>query len=319
MIGQITGESQAVKAKGRFKSSAGGVNAVRRPSVWTRREPLLSWRGMSIGCATGGWSAVTSSPANSALAGVLAGFMFGGIVLLLGQSATRQRLQAMSLLFSAFVVLGLDSYLFGLVTGDTSACRREWTEAMMGAGLLGVGAVAIVSALGLLLTSYIAEPATAASQDHAADLATSPEAKLLRVLTSVLLYGAVAVVVFILTVVAEDYLNAVFNTHPPRWLADPVYAYAALPLAGLLGLRVLRRWRKPGTSASGTLLAVATITGGGYAVLGVVLASLAASFPVHDWFPIPTWVAIATTVIGLLVPVPIFVALVATVPTSSRA
>jgi hypothetical protein len=250
--------------------------------------------------------------------------MFGGIVLLLGQSATRQRLQAMSLLFSAFVVLGLDSYLFGLVTGDTSACRREWTEAMMGAGLLGVGAVAIVSALGLLLTSYIAEPATAASQDHAAtarrpDLATSPEANLLRLLTSVLLYGAVAVVVFILTVVAEDYLNAVFNTHPPRWLADPVYAYAALPLAGLLGLRVLRQWRKPGTSASGKLLAVATITGGGYAVLGVVLASLAASFPVHDWFPIPTWVAIATTVIGLLVPVPIFVALVATVPTSSRA
>lgn len=49
--------------------------------------------------------------------------------------------QALSLLFAAFVVLGLDAYLFGLVTGDAGQLtrRRAWTEAMYAAGLLGVG------------------------------------------------------------------------------------------------------------------------------------------------------------------------------------
>jgi hypothetical protein len=280
--------------------------------------------------------------------------MFGGIVLLLGQRPTSRRLQAMSLMLAAFVVLGLDAYLFGLVTGETAAlCRRQWTEAMIAAGLLGVGAVAIICGLGLLLNSYICEeriapaagPARQPAQEtgagrpqepgRAAELDTrdgpadghgpadlDEPARLLQLLTSLLVCGVVFIVVFLETVTAEDYLNAVFNLHPPRWLADPVYGYGTLVLVGLVGGYLFKR-RSPtirnrpsdaGTrdgraTAPGKLLTVATVTAAAYAVLGTMLASLAASFPVIDWNPMRTWVAVGITAVSLLVPVPIFVAM----------
>lgn len=292
---------------------------------------------MDPGCPTAPWSAVTSAQANAALAGVLAGFMFGGIVLLLGQRPTPRRLQAMSLMLAAFVVLGLDAYLFGLVTGETAAlCRRQWTEAMIAAGLLGVGVVAIMCALGLLLNSYIgpeertpaAAPGAQAEPAGEPDLAGLDEpAELLRLLTRGLMYGVVLLVVFLLTVTAEDYLNAVFSFHPPRWLADLVYGYALLPAAGLaVTYRAKHPARDPGrgragagsqpgrAAITGRLLTVATITAAAYAVLGTILASLAASFPAGDWNPMRTWVAAGITAVSLLAPVPIFVAMASAVP-----
>jgi hypothetical protein len=76
-------------------------------------------------CSPTVWSAVSSALANATLAGVLAGFMLNGIVMLLGGKSVRSPgyVQAACLLFAAFVALGLDSYLFGLVTGDTSRRR----------------------------------------------------------------------------------------------------------------------------------------------------------------------------------------------------
>src|SRR5215831_8122904 len=85
---------------------------------------------MSMGCSTVGWSAVTSASANAVLAAVLAGFMINGMVLVLGRKPERMMaevVRAVSLMFAAFVALGLDAYLFGFVTGDSnnvSACRR---------------------------------------------------------------------------------------------------------------------------------------------------------------------------------------------------
>ena len=173
---------------------------------------------MGAGCPTTPWSAVASAQANAALAGVLAGFMFGGIVLLLGQRSTSRRLQAMSLMLAAFVVLGLDAYLFGLVTGETAAlCRRQWTEAMIAAGLLGVGVVAIVCGLGLLLNSYISveELTIAAGHGDSGDHTSLDEpARLLRLLTRGLMYGVVVLVVFLLTGLPERRVQ-----HSPAALA----------------------------------------------------------------------------------------------------
>ena len=108
-----------------------------------------------MGCGSAGWSAVSSAGANSALAGVLAGFMLNGIVVLLSRTITDiGKVRALGLLLAAFVALGLDSYLFGLVTGDKS-CHRAWTEAMLAAGLLAVGTVAIIAGFGLLVAEYV--------------------------------------------------------------------------------------------------------------------------------------------------------------------
>ena len=115
-------------------------------------------------CASTGWSAVSSALANATLAGLLAGFMLNGIVVLLSrQPEPGQRVgyfQSASLLFAAFVTLGLDSFLFGLITGDTAtvACRRAWTEAMFAAGLLGVGTVAVVVSIVFLLGVFSIRP-----------------------------------------------------------------------------------------------------------------------------------------------------------------
>ena len=106
-----------------------------------------------MNCANAGWSAVTSAQANATLAGVLAGFMLNGIVVLLSRMMTEfAKVRTLALLFTAFVALGLDSYLFGLVTGD-SECHRAWSEAMLAAGLLGMGAVAIIAGFGF--QSYV--------------------------------------------------------------------------------------------------------------------------------------------------------------------
>jgi len=124
---------------------------------------------MSVGCSVTGWSAVDSAMANSTLAGVLAGFMINGIILILGNQPTQMKpgyIRGLSLLFAAFVALGFDSFLFGLVTGDTtnivntvsgevSGCRRAWTEAMLGAGLLAVGTIAIIAGFVYLFTTYL--------------------------------------------------------------------------------------------------------------------------------------------------------------------
>ena len=71
------------------------------------------------GCASGngaGWSIITSSAANSQLAGVLAAVIFSGIVILFARRGPRST-QALGLFAVTFVVLAFDSYLFGTVTG----------------------------------------------------------------------------------------------------------------------------------------------------------------------------------------------------------
>src|SRR5262245_6476686 len=94
------------------------------------------------GCPTHGWSVIASASMDSQLAGVLAGFVFTGIVLLFGRHGPKN-IQALGLFCAAFVALGFDSYLFGELSGGISDpfCVRIWTEEMTAAGMLAVGAM----------------------------------------------------------------------------------------------------------------------------------------------------------------------------------
>jgi len=133
-----------------------------------------------VDCETNGWSVVTSAPSNSAFAGILAGFLFTGLVFLFQVPASNAQQQAAGrptwaeahapviALFSAtFLDLGFASYLFGRVAGfsaegvrpgDTDAvrtlCNAVWMEAMSASGMLAVGAAALVVALGYLLVTF---------------------------------------------------------------------------------------------------------------------------------------------------------------------
>jgi hypothetical protein len=200
-------------------------------------------------CASTGWSAVSSALANATVAGLLAGFMLNGIVVLLSRQPDRaQRIgyvQAASLLFGAFVTLGLDSFLFGLVTGDTSqvACRRAWSEAMVAAGLLGLGTVTVVVSIVFLLGVFF-EPtvrtAVAGAHEGPGGGAQAGEPgppddgrdedsvwksnNLLNALCSLLRPAVALLVVGLLVMTAVSYLFALFRGHAPAWMYYLVWA-----------------------------------------------------------------------------------------------
>jgi hypothetical protein len=171
------------------------------------------------GCASTDWSAVSSATANTALAGVLAGFMINGIVMLLstrpGRGQRAGYVQAAGLLFTALVTLGLDAYLFALVTGDSSAqaCRRAWTEAMFAAGLLGIGAVAVIVSVVFLLGVFFWESSPAGRPDHTMD----ESKEMLETLCMWLRPGVALIVMLFLWVTGRSYISSIFDDRPPHW------------------------------------------------------------------------------------------------------
>lgn len=161
---------------------------------------------MDVGCASGDWSAVTSAGPNATLAGVLAGFLLNGIVVfLIRGTETFEQVRALSFMFAAFVALALDSYLFGLVTGDRT-CQRAWTEAMLAAGLLGVGAVAIIAGFGLMVAAYIDT-----------DKIRRGSKSMLERLFKFLRVGVAIVAMAALFVTSWNYPDAVFGDSAPSY------------------------------------------------------------------------------------------------------
>ena len=194
-----------------------------------------------MGCANAGWSAVTSAGANTTLAGVLAGFMLNGIVVLLSSTMTNiGKVRALGLLFAAFVALGLDSYLFGLVTGDSS-CHRAWTEAMLAAGLLGIGAVAIIAGFGLLVAEYVSKT-------------DSESIAMLKTLFDLLRVGVALVVLGLLFMTSWNYLYAVLGDQVPGYAKDLLWVYIVIGLVAL-AIIIAMAWL-PGSRTSRPIKAI---------------------------------------------------------------
>jgi hypothetical protein len=173
---------------------------------------------MSAVCSVTGWSAVASAATNSTLAGVLAGFMINGIILVLGNISDKMRdgyVQGLSLLFAAFVALGVDAFLFSVATGENTqvlqdnvgVCRRAWTEAMFGAGLLAVGTTAIIAGFIFLFTAYLSKPQGVSRESI----------NMLKTLCNGVRAGLAIAIVTALFMTSKTYLNAVYNGSVPLW------------------------------------------------------------------------------------------------------
>jgi hypothetical protein len=105
---------------------------------------------VSVVCDNLTWSPVAVAPSHSALAAVLAGFVFAGVVMILGQARTAgYHPRSLTLLISSFFVLTLDSFLFSVIGGERD-CSRAWTEMMIGAGLLGIGTLGVFGGIAWL-------------------------------------------------------------------------------------------------------------------------------------------------------------------------
>jgi hypothetical protein len=122
---------------------------------------------MTSPCPGTSWDTVAAATALAQLAGVIGGFVFAGIVVLLSQprpdtdraaqQAGSDRLRALIPFIATFIAMGLNAYVFGLISGEaTHACRRTWTATVIGSGMLAIGTVATICGLILLVRAYLA-------------------------------------------------------------------------------------------------------------------------------------------------------------------
>jgi len=294
---------------------------------------------MGGGSSSTVWSAAGSALANSTLAAVLAGFMINGIILLLSYAKLRaEYVQAVALLFAAFIALGIDAFLFGLVTGENTGvfngvttCRRAWTEAMFGAGLLGIGAVAIVVGFTVLFSVYFC-----AAPHDGNDREWHASMQMLQKFCLLMRGTVAAAVIGLLYVTSRAYLITVFDGNVPIIGTLFLYGYviaggsAILVITGaslskkpgnpvLRWLRAETRWKFLGAMrwAIGSMMV--------YTMLATLMAAAASAVSAHYWNPAYTgtrvifgvtvaWVSVASllplmlllfrTVPGLVTPLP---------------
>jgi hypothetical protein len=113
-------------------------------------------------CVMNGWSIIASAQANSNFAGILAGFLFFGLIYLLGKDEKRSEIV---LLFTAsFIILAFSGYLFARVSGfsapsdsnlgATSFCKGVWMVGVIAFGMLVIGTATMIVGLGYVLVSY---------------------------------------------------------------------------------------------------------------------------------------------------------------------
>lgn len=269
------------------------------------------------GCASGngtGWSIITSSAANSQLAGVLAAVIFSGIVILFARRGSRSS-QALGLFAATFVVLAFDSYLFGTVTGLTTDrfCERVWSEGMAAAGMLGVGGFALMAGISWLMA------------DHADGTGDEPTAshdrRVLAALSRYMVLGVAAAVSLLLTMTSLDYLSIMYGGDRPRNLT--IVAWTAPALVVLLtvsltaGRRKLRKWwpdasAAPIVSWPFTLAASALLT---YGIVGPVAAGWMMARPDSAWESAEQTTLVAVSLaVGLVLPGLLIVAVVLATP-----
>lgn len=271
-----------------------------------------------MACPSNGWSMVSSAPTNSQLAGVLAGFVFTGIIILLGRPGPRNT-QTLALFCATFVALAFDSYLFSMVSGgDTGLfCTRVWSQGMAASGLLAVGGVALIGGIAWLLNDHL-------DDTHSASRSAADNLRVGRVdldrLSRFMLYGVACAVTLILAATTSDYLSVVSNSK----LGQLVWLTLSSPAAvgGIsFALSTVRRHRRSDKNCTATevqtstkVLSVATLAILAYSVIGPVYAGGLASVP-EIWFrSSSTAIVITTIVVGLIVPSALIIALILAVP-----
>jgi hypothetical protein len=261
-----------------------------------------------MNCGNLEWNPLGSAPLHSQLAGVLAGLVFAGIVVLFSErNPSPQRTRALVLLSGALLALALDSFIFGVVSGE-QICAKAWTETMPAGGLLGLGALGIFGGICWLFNAY---------DDH-----YGRTTRLARVIT----YTVALIVGYHLQVAATSYLNALrasgVNT-PPSWLVTVVNAYAVLIVLIILSYGAAR-WlsSRRGGRRTGRRSGAGTGPDGGtsrdrldqaamqaaylsvfYVIVVAAMAGTLFSRTAGEWIPrTPTWVVVSATLLSLAIP-----------------
>jgi len=263
-------------------------------------------------CLQYGWNVVAAAAANSQFAGVLAGFVFTGIVFLFGRSGLRN-VQAITLLLSAFVVLAFDSYLYGVVVGgvDDPVCVRVWSESMPAGGMLGVGGAAVVTGLCRLAATYVDQEV-----DESTDFFERAAIHLHR-LSRLLVYGVTITVSLLLVSATGQYLAVSFSNRPPLWLNVSIFAIPAAVGTAVAALEAYRKHRRrsqaaPAFSMSLSIASFAMVL---YAILGSTFAGILTVLSNAQWsLPLKPVLLVMGLLFGLILPGALLVMLTLATP-----
>lgn len=225
-------------------------------------------------CVTHGWSAITSAATHSQLAGVLAGFLFTGIVLLF-ERASRDHAQTIALFTSTFLVLALDSYEFSLIAGvvvtegrGREECPLIWSQGMPASGSLAVGATALTCGVAWLLSDY-SGPTSGSSDSAPSKYMTA----LGGAVVSVMILGSMP----LLTATTIDYFQAVYQGNgieSARYATLAIGSVLTFSGTALTVWRTYRRITQNGQLRHPRVLPTATFVMLGYAFAGLVFTGL---------------------------------------------
>lgn len=269
------------------------------------------------GCPGNGWSVITSAPTNSQLAGVLAGFIFTGVIILLGRPGVKN-IQTLGLFSATFVVLAFDSYLFSLVSGGGTdpLCVRVWSESMPASGMLATGGVALLGGIAWLLAE--AHDSSKSEADGYRDRGHAV-VDLVR-LSRFMFHGVMIAVTLLLTATTIDYLDVVFDHHKPAWLGWAVLLGPLVVAGTVLGLhkRFAMYSSERSSQMANRALSAAAFGLLIYAVVGPVFAGVLTNLPADWWSSPPITMAVAALIVGLILPFALLVVLSLAIPPHNR-
>lgn len=233
-------------------------------------------------CDSVDWSPIASAGAHSQLAGVVAGLVFAGIVLILQRPGhTRRPAEALTLFIAGFFTFALDSFYFAVVAGERT-CARAWTETMVASGLLGFGAVGLFVGVAWLMFSL--------------DRTSSTPFRVTRIIVYVLVF----IVVGQLNAASRDYLRDVRPAGQHGWLdmlmtTGPAVVIVVIVAHLSLGDR-LRRWNPAG-------VAIAAYVAVGYVLVCAVAFGLLTVVDVTYWNRgVKPAVYITVTLVSVMLP-----------------
>lgn len=240
-----------------------------------------------------GWDVLASASSYSQLAGLMGGFLFAGMVVLLTERRGRDTETANSdappeffkaptlmLFASALINLLVSSYIYGIIAGD-QVCPRAYMEGIIGAGLMATGALGLFNGIAWLLSTY----AQAGPSLVGAVRRTT--------------YTAYITIIALLGIFGVDSLEDMYaERFPSSWDLTLMAAYAAILTVLLF---TVRRWFPPQDyDAQINALKKAASLPLLYTLISGAFFGLLSPFPPAAWGGMDDWKILAALSTSLL-------------------
>jgi hypothetical protein len=206
-----------------------------------------------------------------------------------------RRSYALQLFASAFIVLALDSY-FASITAGELACNRAYAESVLSGGILGDGAILMITGLGWLIVTY------------------SIPAEGLETILSYINWGVWVVIIIVLAISGIDVGEAMLPGHPQ-------VIVNALPIILGIGMTVLvivveRHSRQLSDAAVARWVRYAALSGLAAAIVAGLFTGIVSGFGAEWWVNPPPVAVYVVVTLSMLIPA---VPLLSSIPPATAA